>query len=196
MEKENLQNSTGFYSTSNKSSRRRRRRRPRLESTGSVDSDASITDQFGNNVHRIDKDVQRCDRNFWYFKDVSNLDKLRNVMCTYVWQHLDVGYVQGMCDLAAPFLVIFDNEVKAFSCFSQLMERMVCNFPHGCAMDQHFDSLKYLMRVLDPKLYEVLQSNGDYTHFYFCYRWLLLDFKRGELTGYWAIWHPHIPFQY
>ena len=27
----------------------------------------------------------------------------------YVWEHLDIGYVQGMCDLAAPLLVIFDD---------------------------------------------------------------------------------------
>lgn len=158
---------------------RRMRRRFRLESTGSVGSDASITDQFGNNIHRIDKDVQRCDRNFWYFKETKNLDRLRKIMCGYVWTHLDVGYVQGMCDLAAPILVIFDHdELMAFNCFSQLMKRMVANFPQGSAMDKHFEHLKYLMQVLDPKLFEILQNNGDYTHFYFCYRWLLLDFKR------------------
>ena len=27
----------------------------------------------------------------------------------YVWEHLDIGYVQGMCDLVAPLLVIFDD---------------------------------------------------------------------------------------
>ena len=52
--------------------------------------------------------MQRCDRNFWYFTK-ENLEKLRNVMCTYVWEHLEIGYVQGMCDLVAPLLVIFDD---------------------------------------------------------------------------------------
>ena len=27
----------------------------------------------------------------------------------YVWENIEVGYVQGMCDLAAPLLVIFDD---------------------------------------------------------------------------------------
>lgn len=28
---------------------------------------------------------------------------------SYVWEHLDMGYVQGMCDLLAPLLVILDD---------------------------------------------------------------------------------------
>ena len=31
-------------------------------------------------------------------------------------------------------------------------------------------------------MFEHLQQNGDLTHFYFCYRWFLLDFKRGSCT--------------
>ena len=27
----------------------------------------------------------------------------------YVWENLDVGYIQGMCDLVAPLLVVFDD---------------------------------------------------------------------------------------
>lgn len=40
-----------------------------------------MLDAVGLNLHRIDKDVQRCDRNHWYFTP-ANLEKLRNIMCT------------------------------------------------------------------------------------------------------------------
>lgn len=35
-------------------------------------------------------------------------------------------------------------------------------------------------KILDAELFELMHQNGDYTHFYFCYRWFLLDFKRGN----------------
>jgi hypothetical protein len=39
-------------------------------------------DGFGTNLHRIDKDVARCDRTYPYFTNINNLKKLRNIMCT------------------------------------------------------------------------------------------------------------------
>ncbi|KAG7224023.1 hypothetical protein INR49_015280 [Caranx melampygus] len=149
-------------------------------------------DMYLINLHRIDKDVRRCDRTYWYFTS-ENLEKLRNIMCSYVWQHLDTGYVQGMCDLLAPLLVILDDEVMAFSCFTELMKRMNQNFPHGGAMDSHFANMRSLIQILDSELFELMQQNGDYTHFYFCYRWFLLDFKRemvyGDVFSVWeTIW--------
>uniref|UniRef100_A0A087Y1N1 Small G protein signaling modulator 1 n=1 Tax=Poecilia formosa TaxID=48698 RepID=A0A087Y1N1_POEFO len=147
-----------------------------------------LLDLYTLNLHRIEKDVQRCDRNYWYFTP-ANLEKLRNVMCSYIWRHLDIGYVQGMCDLLAPLLVILDDEAKAFSCFSKLMKRMNQNFPHGGAMDTHFANMRSLIQILDSELFELMHQNGDYTHFYFCYRWFLLDFKR-ELVydDVFAVW--------
>ncbi|KFV61839.1 Small G protein signaling modulator 2, partial [Dryobates pubescens] len=136
-----------------------------------------LLDTVALNLHRIDKDVQRCDRNYWYFT-ADNLEKLRNVMCSYVWEHLEVGYVQGMCDLLAPLMVILDNDQLAYSCFSHLMKRMSQNFPNGGAMDTHFANMRSLIQILDSELFELMHQNGDYTHFYFCYRWFLLDFKR------------------
>ncbi|KAJ8909653.1 hypothetical protein NQ315_002918, partial [Exocentrus adspersus] len=137
-----------------------------------------LLETFGLNLHRIEKDVQRCDRNYWFFMEKENLDKLRNVMCTYVWEHLDIGYMQGMCDLVAPLLVIFNDESLTYACFCHLMERMVENFPNGNAMDCHFANMRSLIQILDSEMYELMHAHGDYTHFYFCYRWFLLDFKR------------------
>ncbi|XP_013869824.1 small G protein signaling modulator 1 [Austrofundulus limnaeus] len=163
------------------------------ENTKSEDSaggpySQELLDLYTLNLHRIDKDVQRCDRNYWYFTP-ANLEKLRNIMCSYIWRHLDIGYVQGMCDLLAPLLVILDDEAKAFSCFSKLMKRMNQNFPHGGAMDTHFANMRSLIQILDSELFELMHQNGDYTHFYFCYRWFLLDFKR-ELVydDVFAVW--------
>jgi hypothetical protein len=35
-------------------------------------------------------------RNLPYFSRTSNLDKLRNIITTYVWENLDEGYMQVM----------------------------------------------------------------------------------------------------
>uniref|UniRef100_A0A673YFA5 Small G protein signaling modulator 1 n=1 Tax=Salmo trutta TaxID=8032 RepID=A0A673YFA5_SALTR len=152
------------------------------------DPNQELLDMYTINLHRIEKDVQRCDRNYWYFTP-ANLEKLRNIMCSYVWQHLEIGYVQGMCDLLAPLLVILDDETMAFSCFTELMKRMNQNFPHGGAMDTHFANMRSLIQILDSEIFELMHQNGDYTHFYFCYRWFLLDLKR-ELVydDVFAVW--------
>ncbi|XP_032458664.1 small G protein signaling modulator 1 isoform X2 [Phocoena sinus] len=146
-------------------------------SSSGVTYSPELLDLYTVNLHRIEKDVQRCDRNYWYFTP-ANLEKLRNIMCSYIWQHIDIGYVQGMCDLLAPLLVILDDEALAFSCFTELMKRTNQNFPHGGAMDTHFANMRSLIQILDSELFELMHQNGDYTHFYFCYRWFLLDFKR------------------
>ncbi|XP_062418327.1 small G protein signaling modulator 1 isoform X3 [Pungitius pungitius] len=160
----------------------------RLQSDSSSSTQQELLDLYTLNLHRIEKDVQRCDRNYCYFTP-ANLEKLRNIMCSYIWRHLDIGYVQGMCDLLAPLLVILDDEAMAFSCFTELMKRMNQNFPHGGAMDTHFANMRSLIQILDSELFELMHQNGDYTHFYFCYRWFLLDFKR-ELVydDVFAVW--------
>lgn len=51
---------------------------------------------------------------------------------------------------------------------------------------------RLLPQILDSELFELMHQNGDYTHFYFCYRWFLLDFKRGKVKlhrqelSYWS----------
>ena len=64
-------------------------------------------------------------------------------------------FFQGMCDLAAPLLILFDEESLVYSLFVKLMGRMEQNFPHIeknkegsiSAMDQHLARLRQLLQV-------------------------------------------------
>uniref|UniRef100_A0A0N5AVY8 Rab-GAP TBC domain-containing protein n=1 Tax=Syphacia muris TaxID=451379 RepID=A0A0N5AVY8_9BILA len=138
-------------------------------------------DSFGTNLHRIQKDVDRCDRHYPFYSKTENREKLKNVLCTYVWRNMEIGYMQGMCDLAAPFLVLYDNEALALVMFECVMRRMRHYFPTGAGMDENLANMRFLIQVMDPELYDVMANNGDFADFYFSYRWFLLDFKR-ELT--------------
>ena len=44
--------------------------------------DNNVMDYFKLNMHRIDKDVARCDRNHNFFKSTQNLNKIKNIMYT------------------------------------------------------------------------------------------------------------------
>ena len=73
--------------------------------------------------------------------------KLRNIVSTYVWAHLQDGYSQGMCDLLAPLLVVLQNEALAYACYLQLMETAVDLFPPNTGMNTMLSNLKALLQV-------------------------------------------------
>lgn len=49
------------------------------------------------------------------------------MFCSYVWEHLEMGYIQGMCDLLAPLMVILDDGEKSHGFF--------CLSPYGYRVD-------------------------------------------------------------
>ncbi|CAB3402709.1 unnamed protein product [Caenorhabditis bovis] len=142
------------------------------------DEHERLVKMFMANLHRIDKDVERCDRNLIFFSNRDNLESLRRVMCTYVRRNLDEGYIQGMCDLLAPLLVIFEDEALTLECFTILMTRLRDKFPQRAGMDECLSNFRSLIQVVDPTIYSMLTASSDFTHLYFSYRWFLLDFKR------------------
>ncbi|KAA0191071.1 Small G protein signaling modulator 1 [Fasciolopsis buskii] len=154
-----------------------------------------IREAFTRVLESVQKDVIRCDRNHHLFHKrgdhgSNNLAILRRVLITYVWEHLEDGYTQGMCDLIAPLLALFltarnehlDIEVQTYSFFVSLMKlrlgNLYCATTSSVQMDRKFASLRALVQVMDPELNAHIQMYGDFAHFYFCYRWFLLDFKR------------------
>ena len=148
-----------------------------------------------------------------YFKEPHNLETLRNIVCTYVWTHLDVGYSQGMCDLLAPLLVILNNETQAYAVFLKLMEVAIELFPPNTAMNTRLDNLRELLQVpplfspplspplslsslsllkcvsllctqvLEPDYFQYLSERPLGDGLFYCYRWFLVLFKRGQSMG-------------
>ncbi|GLC59853.1 hypothetical protein PLESTB_001542900 [Pleodorina starrii] len=124
----------------------------------------------------VDKDVRRTDRGHPFFarEGCAGLRALRNVLLTHVVYDRDLGYCQGMSDLAAPLLVVMRDEAEAFWAFAALMERMGSNFQ---GMNLQLGALRRLMQLLDPQLHAFFERR-DCLSYYFAFRWLLILFKR------------------
>lgn len=128
----------------------------------------------------IEKDVTRTDRTHKFFGGECNpnLQVLNDILMTYCMYNFDLGYVQGMSDLLSPVLVVMENEVDAFWCFAGLMERVCSNFEMDQGgMKHQLAQIHKLMQHTDPELCSYLESH-DSGNFYFCFRWILILFKR------------------
>jgi len=131
---------------------------------------------------QIEKDVVRTDRNVDLFRndDSVALSQLFNILLTHAFFNFDLGYCQGMSDLAAPIVYVLGakDEALAFWCFAALMDVLERNFRKDqSGMNEELARLAIITKHIDGGLYEYLkQQQAD--NFYFCYRWLLVRFKR------------------
>ncbi|XP_015756746.1 PREDICTED: TBC1 domain family member 15-like [Acropora digitifera] len=120
--------------------------------------------EFRERKQLIDKDVARTDRQTDFYSEANhpNLTKLYDILLTYCMYNFDLGYVQGMSDLLSPILVVMENEVEAFWCFVGFMEKLVGHNKSN----------------LNLAVYFILFKEHDSGNMYFCFRWLLITFKR------------------
>ncbi|VEN63150.1 unnamed protein product [Callosobruchus maculatus] len=131
----------------------------------------------------IEKDVNRTDRtlDFYAGDNNTNLQMLNDILMTYIMYNFDLGYVQGMSDLLSPILQLIGDEVDSFWCFVGFMNRVIRNFDIDQAgMKEQLSNLHTLLAFVNPELATYLDTH-DSGNMFFCFRWLLVWFKR-ELT--------------
>ncbi|XP_068132772.1 TBC1 domain family member 15 isoform X2 [Hyperolius riggenbachi] len=149
----------------------------------------------------IEKDVNRTDRTnkFYEGQDNPGLILLHDILMTYCMYDFDLGYVQGMSDLLSPVLYVMENEVDAFWCFVSYMDQMHQNFEELMqGMKTQLVQLSTLLRLLDSGFCSYLEAQ-DSGYLYFCFRWLLIMFKREfsfhDILRVWEVIWTGLPCQ-
>lgn len=149
----------------------------------------------------IEKDVNRTDRTNRFYEGIDNpgLVLLHDILMTYCMYDFDLGYVQGMSDLLSPILYVMENEVDAFWCFVAFMDQMHQNFEEQMqGMKLQLIHLSALLRLLDLSFWNYLESQ-DSGYLYFCFRWLLIRFKRElsfqDVLRLWEVMWTGLPCQ-
>lgn len=130
----------------------------------------------------VEKDVQRTDRTMPQYKgdDAPKLSQLRNVLMAHVMVNFDLGYTQGMSDVASILCLQTDDAAEAFLCFRALLaERMLYTFTMDTArgIPNQLRQVQALVRHFEPTVYAHLKE-CQAENMAFCFRWLLMAFKR------------------
>lgn len=153
----------------------------------------------GTRTHIL-KDVHRTDRNDpFYSGDVDpdverdrdedesiesnpRLHSLYQILVQYASGHAQVGYVQGMHDIASPVLVTMEGDAAAaYAIFARIMDdhHQASYFEEGGQWTaRQLALLSDMLAVADPYLHDRLAFTADNAALFIAYRWLLLLFKR------------------
>ncbi|KAJ5077748.1 rabgap/tbc domain-containing protein [Anaeramoeba ignava] len=130
---------------------------------------------------QIEKDVYRTDRVIGIFSEDNSpsMMMMRDILLTYSFYNFDLGFVQGMADLLTPIISVMQNEEDSFWCFVGLMKRVETYFlKNQPGLREDMLILRSLLKLLDPEIYNIFVSDRRSSEFIFCFRWLLVCFKR------------------
>uniref|UniRef100_A0A8C1ZN70 TBC1 domain family, member 15 n=1 Tax=Cyprinus carpio TaxID=7962 RepID=A0A8C1ZN70_CYPCA len=102
-------------------------------------------------------------------------------------------------DLLSPILFVMENEVDAFWCFVSFMDEVHENFEEQMqGMKTQLIQLSTLLRLLDLAFWNYLEAQ-DSGYLYFCFRWLLIRFKRElhfqDVLRLWEVMWTRLPCQ-
>ena len=133
--------------------------------------------------NRIEKDLNRIGE-----IDKEIINRLEKILKKYCVDDPEIGYVQGMADLALPFARLCADGEKGYEMFRGLMKRIRGNFledqagSHETGIEAQLRRLRDLINSSNPLLGDYLKFNQDSDNLFFTYRWLLVLFRR-EFDG-------------
>lgn len=178
----------GFYPLDSTSSERDKINAERSESYNQIKAQwksiaggdqKGMTSEFARDLVQIDKDAVRTDREHRIFKEMDKVNELHDILASYVSCNQEMGYVQGMNDLCAIIMdVMMTDEAMTFWTFRCLMSRVESVFSRDqIGVKTRLLAISRILRIVDPELHEYLTEVGA-SEMYFCYRWILVLFKR------------------
>ncbi|KAG0168373.1 GTPase activating protein [Apophysomyces sp. BC1034] len=208
---------TGVYPWDSTANERRQLKKDKIHSYGLLKSQWAENEEYKSSSryqdqkHRIDKDVHRTDRTIpFYAKDDmpnpdplvhtetnQNLEVLKCILCTYNVYNEELGYVQGMSDLLSPLYAVIEDEALVFWAFVGFMERMKSNFyMDQSGMHKQLVIMDAMIQFMDPSLSKHFKRTDSFNLF-FCFRWLLVWFKRefawDDMMILWEVlWTDHL----
>ncbi|ODV92860.1 hypothetical protein CANCADRAFT_94517 [Tortispora caseinolytica NRRL Y-17796] len=173
---------------------------------------------FKDQKSRIEKDVQRTDRNIEMFAPEdyelsemetslthnltnAHLEQLKALLITYNEYNTSLGYVQGMSDLLAPLYATIQDDSLTFWAFVGFMERMERNFLRNQeGMRDQLKTLGDLVMFMEPALFDHLE-NANSTNLFFFFRMILVWFKRefewDDVLRLWEVlWTDYLSSQF
>ena len=128
----------------------------------------------------VKRDAERTDVNIDFYRGASNqnVKKMINIIMTYVQEHPNVSYTQGMTDMLSPILYVMNDEADTYICFSCLLQPVQENFRPQCegALEK-IEALKHLCEVLAPDLYHYFLEL-DQDAFTLCFGMVLIECRR------------------
>ncbi|PNF38828.1 hypothetical protein B7P43_G10199 [Cryptotermes secundus] len=144
----------------------------REEQQGKYEEMCQLAWRWSPDIRQIDLDVNRTYRDHIMFRDRYGLKQqaLFNVLAAYSVYNLDIGYCQGMSQIAA-LLLMYLNEEDAFWALSVLVSDkkysmhgfFIPGFPKLLRYQEHHDKI---MNKFLPKLKKHLDRNGVDTGIY------------------------------
>ncbi|TNN05710.1 TBC1 domain family member 25 [Schistosoma japonicum] len=130
----------------------------------------------------ISIDVVRTDWKEDYYCSVDNhhrVCQLFDILATYCIHHPNIGYCQGMSDLASPLLVVQGDEALAYLSFCALMQRVKSKFgdTQQSMLINSMQDLHDLLTYTDSELAQFFREH-NLANMYFTQRWFVLELKR------------------